>query len=117
MLEAAEGSYISIEPYTGRAMQAHMAMQVGGQAYMCVYVYILLVTARHVHACALFTILFLHTPLFPTPKQPKKQQISTSTAAEGAPKFDVWYPNVYKAEVIPTLWMSQVGGWAPLLKK
>ena len=28
MLEAAEGSYISIEPYTGRAMQAHMAMQV-----------------------------------------------------------------------------------------
>lgn len=28
MLEAAQGSYISIEPYTGRAMQAHIAMQV-----------------------------------------------------------------------------------------
>lgn len=30
MLEAAEGSYIAIEPYTGRAMQAHMAMQARG---------------------------------------------------------------------------------------
>lgn len=60
MLEAAEGSYISIEPYTGRAMQAHIAMQ-----------------------------------------------ISTSTNTVGGPRFDVWYPHVYKAEVIPTLWMAQ----------
>ncbi len=88
MLEAAEGSYISIEPYTGRAMQAHMAMQV-----------------RFVCLCL---ILATPIPTHPPATHPKTTQISTSNAAEGAPVFDVWYPDVYKAEIIPTLWMAQV---------
>jgi hypothetical protein len=39
----------------------------------------------------------------------RHKKISTSTAAAGAPNFDIWYPHIYKAEIVPTLWMSQVG--------